>query len=157
MDKSKYVWDHFEETFAAISVLIMAIINFSNVVGRFVFNKSFAWADELTLVLFLWATMLGAAMVFKRGGHFSMGLLSESGSRTRRIVLAVIILIANVGFSVLVMATGVKMVTNQIEFHGLLPAMHISQAFQGFAIPVGGFFMIIRSIEGFVLMLKKEE
>lgn len=57
----KYVWDHFEETIAAVIILIMAIINFMNVVGRFVLQHSLAWADELTLLLFLWATMMGAA------------------------------------------------------------------------------------------------
>ena len=152
----KYIWDHFEETIAAVIILIMAIINFMNVVGRFVLKHSLAWADELTLLLFLWATMMGAAIAFKRGSHFNMGLLSESGGRTRHIILATAILVFNVLFSVLVMVTGVKMMLNQISFNGILPTLHIPQAIQGAAVPVGAFFMIIRSVEGCFETLKKE-
>ena len=151
----KYVWDHFEETIAAVIILIMAIINFMNVVGRFVLQHSLAWADELTLLLFLWATMMGAAIAFKWGSHFNMGLLSESGGKTRHIVLATAIMIFNVLFSVLVMVTGVKMVLNQISFNGILPTLQIPQAIQGAAVPVGAAFMIIRSVEGFIETLKK--
>lgn len=152
----KYVWDHLEETVAAVIILIMAIINFANVVGRFLFRHSLAWADELTLLLFLWATMVGAAIAFKRGSHFNMGLLSESGGRTRHIILGTAILIFNVLFSVLLLVTGIKMVTNQISFNGILPTLHIPQAIQGAAVPIGAFFMIIRSIEGFLATVRKE-
>ena len=85
-----------------------------------------------------------------------MGLLSESGGRTRHIILGTAILIFNVLFSVLLLVTGIKMVTNQITFNGILPTLHIPQALQGAAVPVGAFFMIIRSIEGFLVALKKE-
>ena len=154
MDKKgfKYVWEHLEETAAAVIILIMAVINFANVVGRFVFRHPLAWADELTLLLFLWATMAGAAIAFKRGSHFNMGLLSESGGKTRHIILGTVILIFNVLFSI----TGIKMVTNQISFNGILPTLHIPQALQGAAVPIGAFFMIIRSVEGFLATLRKE-
>lgn len=152
----KYIWDHLEETIAAIIILIMALINFINVVGRFAFKHPLAWADELTLLLFLWATMMGAAIAFKRGSHFNMGLLSESGGKTRHIVLGAIILIFNVLFSVLVMITGVKMTLNQISFNGILPTLQIPQAIQGVAVPIGALFMIIRSFEAFLETLKKE-
>ena len=82
-----------------------------------------------------------------------MGLLSESGGRTRHIILATAILVFNVLFSVLVTVTGVKMMLNQISFNGILPHAHIPQAIQGAAVPVGAFFMIIRSVEGFFLRL----
>ena len=155
MNKLKYLWDHLEETIAAVIVLVMAILNFSNVIARFVFDQPFPWADELTLMLFLWATMMGGATAFKRGSHFNMGLLSEGGSATRKIILAVIILVFNVLFSLLVFTTGIKMVTNQISFRGIIPTLQISQAYQGMAIPVGAFFMMIRSAEGFFATLKK--
>lgn len=151
----KYVWEHLEETIAAVIILIMALINFANVVGRFLFKHSLPWADELTLLLFLWATMVGAAIAFKRGSHFNMGLLSESGGRTRHIILGAAILIFNVLFSLLLLVTGIKMVTNQISFNGILPTLHVPQALQGAAVPVGAFFMIIRSVEGFLVTLKK--
>lgn len=155
-NRLKYIWDHLEETVAAVIILVMAIVNFANVVGRFLFKHSFAWADELTLLLFLWATMVGAAIAFKRGSHFNMGLLSEYGGRTRHIVLAACVLIFNVLFSVILLVTGIKMVTNQISFNGILPTLHAPQALQGAAVPIGAFFMIIRSVEGFFETLKKE-
>ena len=85
-----------------------------------------------------------------------MGLLSESGGRTRHIILGAVILIFNVLFSILLFVTGIKMVTNQLSFNGILPTLHIPQAVQGAAVPVGALFMIIRSVEGFLATLRKE-
>ena len=85
-----------------------------------------------------------------------MGLLSESGGKTRHIILGTVILIFNVLFSILLFVTGIKMVTNQISFNGILPTLHIPQALQGAAVPIGAFFMIIRSVEGFLATLRKE-
>ena len=84
-----------------------------------------------------------------------MGLLAESGGRTRHILLAAVSLIFNLLFSALVLATGIKMMLNQISFNGILPTLHIPQTIQGAAVPVGAVFMIIRSVENFLETLKK--
>lgn len=157
MRKVKWIWNNFEEVLAAIIVLVMAIVTFINIVGRFIFKHSFSWADDLTMMLFLWTTMLGAAIAFKYGKHFNMGLLGEHGGKKRHITLAVVSLVANVLFSAGVFYLGILMVQNQLTYEGIIPTLHISQAWQGIAIPFGAFFMIIRSVEGFLNTLKKEE
>lgn len=156
MGKFKWILKNFEEIAAAVIMLVMAAVIFINIVGRFIFKHPFPWADELTMMLFLWATMLGAAMAFKHGKHFNMGLLSEGGGKRRHIVLAVISLLANLVFCVIILYMGALMVKNQIAFKGILSTLHISQAWQGLAIPVGAFFMIIRSIESVLNTVKEE-
>lgn len=155
--KGKLIWDHLEEIIAALVILVMAIVNFANVIGRFVFSHALPWADELTLMLFLWATMFGGAVAFRHGSHFNMGLLAEGGGKKRRIFLAAVSMICCVAFSTLVLVLGIKMVSNEIAFKGMLTTLHISQAYQGMAIPVGAVFMIIRSVENFITAIKKEK
>ncbi len=156
-NKALSFWDHFEELLAAIVLLIMAVANFANVIGRFVFSHALPWADELTLMLFLWASMLGGAAAFRRGVHFNMGLLAEGGGKKRRLFLAAVSLVCCLAFSALVFVLGVKMVMNQIAFKGMLTTLHISQAYQGLALPVGALFMMIRCVECFLDAVKREK
>ena len=46
--------DNIEETFIAITLGLMTIITFANVVARYVFNDNILWALEVTVVLFAW-------------------------------------------------------------------------------------------------------
>lgn len=48
-----------------------------NVVGRYVFNFSLAWADELSRFLFIWIIFIGAALAYFRDEHIAVGYLVE--------------------------------------------------------------------------------
>ena len=55
------------------AIMIAAVlINFANVVGRYVFLRPLAWAEETMQFLNIWAVMLGAAVVTRNGGHLKM-------------------------------------------------------------------------------------
>ena len=44
--------EHIEESFIAITLSLMTLITFANVVARYVFNSNILWALELTVILF---------------------------------------------------------------------------------------------------------
>lgn len=60
---------------AMLSVLVFTVG--ANVVGRFVFNSSLAWADELSRFVFIWVIFLGAALAYFRDEHISVNILEE--------------------------------------------------------------------------------
>jgi TRAP-type C4-dicarboxylate transport system permease small subunit len=55
-----------EKLIALVLTLIVALI-FSNVVGRYVLHASFAGAEELSRLLFVWLLFLGAIPTLRRG------------------------------------------------------------------------------------------
>jgi len=67
--------ENVEETFIAITLGIMTIITFANVVARYVFNSNILWALELTLVLFAWLGLVGAAYGIKKRFHIGVDVI----------------------------------------------------------------------------------
>jgi TRAP-type transport system small permease protein len=63
-----------EKIMALILIVIVALI-FSNVVGRYALGTSFAGAEELSRLLFVWLVFLGAILALRRGAHLGMTLI----------------------------------------------------------------------------------
>jgi TRAP-type C4-dicarboxylate transport system permease small subunit len=66
--------------FKSLLVILFCVLIFTvgaNVVGRFIFNFSLAWADELSRFLFIWMIFIGAALAHFRDEHIAIGYLVE--------------------------------------------------------------------------------
>lgn len=61
-----------EETLIALLLGLMTAITFANVIARFVFNSNILWALELTVFLFAWLVLLGAAYAVKTHAHLGV-------------------------------------------------------------------------------------
>ena len=69
------LFDYFEEFMLFIIMAAMIVMNFLNVLFRFLLPQSpFSYTEELTLLLFVWATMIGIACGLKRGSHTGMSV-----------------------------------------------------------------------------------
>lgn len=79
--------------FKTLLVVLLVVLIFAvgaNVAGRYLFNFSLAWADELSRFLFIWIIFVGAALAYFRGEHISVDYLVEK--LPNRVALAVSIL-----------------------------------------------------------------
>jgi TRAP-type transport system small permease protein len=61
----------------AIAFLFAVGLNFTNVVGRYVFGRSILWADEVQVFIMIAFTFLGAAVVAWRRQHLRMDVLAR--------------------------------------------------------------------------------
>lgn len=64
--------------FKVLMVVMLCVLVFTvgaNVIGRFVFNYSLGWADELSRFVFIWLIFVGAALAYFRGQHISVDYL----------------------------------------------------------------------------------
>lgn len=76
-----------EETLIALLLGLMTIITFANVIARFVFNSNILWALELTVFLFAWLVLLGAAYAVKAHAHLGVdAIVNMLNPRARRAV-----------------------------------------------------------------------
>jgi len=59
---------------AAVSLAVMAILVFGNVVLRYVFNSGITWSEEMSRFLFVWMTFLGAISALKDNEHLGVDI-----------------------------------------------------------------------------------
>jgi TRAP-type C4-dicarboxylate transport system permease small subunit len=57
---------------------------------RYVFDRPLAWTEELSRYLFIWLSLIGAALAFQRGSHFLFDqLVGGLSGRIRTVVTTV--------------------------------------------------------------------
>ncbi len=64
--------DRFESFALAALLAVMTVVTFVQVVARYVFNDSFTWALELTVVCFAWLIFLGISYGIRIGSHIGV-------------------------------------------------------------------------------------
>ena len=82
--------DKIEETFIAVLLGLMTAITFANVVARYGFNSNILWALELTVFLFGWLVLFGAAYAVKKGIHLGVDVIINMVQEPTRRVLGLI-------------------------------------------------------------------
>jgi TRAP-type C4-dicarboxylate transport system permease small subunit len=71
----------------ATALAALVGICFVQVVARYIFNASFSWAEEVSIVLMVWATWGGASIAVKEGSHLRILIIVERVKRRTRLAL----------------------------------------------------------------------
>lgn len=61
----------------ALGFLFSILLNFSNVVGRYLFGRSILWGDEVQVFIMIAMTFLGVVVVTWRRAHLRMDVLAR--------------------------------------------------------------------------------
>lgn len=132
-------WMLFQFSTAALGALV--VICFAQVVARYILSASFSWAEEVSILLMVWATWSGACLAVKRKLHLSILIIvdrfSPETQRVLRFVLngLAILFLAYIAFTSKVIIEGMA---NMTFFS--LPSMPMSVMY--FSIPFGSILMI---------------
>ncbi len=147
--------DNFEEYAIVAMMAYMTIMNFLNVAFRYVASTSFSFTEELTVTVFVWVTMFGIAVGFKRNAHLGMSFFVDKFHGKAKMVLVLISGVMCFLFMGILLIYGIEMVQGQAEMGGTTPVLGMPQTVQGLSIPVGAFFVLIHIIEANYVELKK--
>jgi len=120
----------------ACGVLMAAIatVVFLQVFTRYVLAYPWGWPEEFARILFVWVALLGAALAFRRAGHFSIDALTHLLPALLRRPLAVAMRVSLLGFLLLVAYLGLQATLRVQE--QLTTAMEISMSWGYAAVPV---------------------
>lgn len=77
------------EWILGLGLILTIVLNFTNVIGRYVFNKSILGAEEVQVFALIWMAFLGTAVVTWRNMHLRMDALSNRFPRKVRSALRV--------------------------------------------------------------------
>jgi TRAP-type transport system small permease protein len=71
----------------ALAFIVAVLLNFANVVGRYLFGLSLLGSDELQVFIMIGMTFLGAAVVSRRNMHLRMDVLVRYLPRRLQLLL----------------------------------------------------------------------
>jgi tripartite ATP-independent transporter DctM subunit len=129
---------------AALLVLAEICVLFAGVTARYLFHAPLVWSDELASILFLWLSMLGAAVALRRGEHMRMTALVNHVQPATRAMLDALALAASLAFLALVAWPAIDYAHE--ESFIVTPALEISNAWRAAAIPAGIGLMIAMAL-----------
>ncbi|HEY4440308.1 MAG TPA: TRAP transporter large permease subunit [Candidatus Elarobacter sp.] len=132
------------EPIAALLVVVEIGILAAGVFTRYVMRQPLVWTDELGTILFLWLTMFGAVVAYRRNEHIRLSvLLRRASPRVRQILETVGSVITAIFVIELMPATFRFFVQEQID---LTPALSIPTSYVILAIIIGLVLILILSL-----------
>lgn len=97
------IGDTIEETFMAVTLALMTLITFANVVARYIFNSNILWALETTVFLFAWLVLIGVSYGIKKRFHIGVDVVVNMLPAGARKVCALIAAACCLAFAVLML------------------------------------------------------
>ncbi len=95
--------DTIEETFIAVTLGLMTLITFANVVARYVFNSNILWGLEVTVFLFAWLVLIGASYGVKKSFHIGVDVVVNMLKPQARKAVTLAACVACILFAVLLL------------------------------------------------------
>ena len=138
-----------------IMMAYMTIMNFLNVVFRSVASMSFSFTEELTVTVFVWVTMFGIALGFKKNAHLGMSYFVDHFHGKAKAALVIFSGLCSLALMGGLVVYGIEMVDGQIMMGSTTPVLGIPQDVHGLSIPVGAFFVCIHILEATIIEAKK--
>ena len=114
----------------ALSVLIMVTV--SSVFMRYVVQKPFGWSEEVSLVLFVWLVMSGAAIADE---HVSIDIFIMKMPVKHRLIIKCIELFITIFSFLVIIYLSIKLMVGAWE--KVTPILYVPYTFIDLAIPVG--------------------
>ena len=78
------------ENVAAAMIAVMFVAFIIQIVFRYLFNFPIGWSSELTVIMWLWLVLWGAAFVVRESDEIRFDLLSGAMGRRTRIAMGII-------------------------------------------------------------------
>ena len=132
---------------------VIAIVIPYEVFGRYVLANMSIWSGEVATFSLVWASMLGAAVGLKKGYQVGMSFVLEKvPPRVAWIMQAIGFIFMFLFLSLMVYYGADQTIGNHAQRS---PAMQIPMSYPYAALPLGFFFMLLMTLEDFILFLRQ--
>jgi TRAP-type C4-dicarboxylate transport system permease small subunit len=140
---------------AVAGLLLIVLVVFYQVFGRYVLNSPPTWAENVALVLVLYVTLIAAAVGVRDAGHIGMeSLLILAPDKLReRIELLIHGLVALFGLAMAY--NGVILGLSVMNYK--IPNLGISEGVRYVPLVLSGVLIVLFSIEHIIALLRNEE
>jgi TRAP-type C4-dicarboxylate transport system permease small subunit len=114
LKKLAHVYDKLEEYALVYALMCAVVICTAQVIGRYVFNHSISWSEELSKYIFVWLIWLGTSYAAKNNQHIYMEFLIDKMKGRVRTAFDILIKLIWIGFCVFLLVNGIEVVQSLI-------------------------------------------
>jgi TRAP-type C4-dicarboxylate transport system permease small subunit len=133
----------------ALLVLAMTGATLAQVIARYAFNEPLIWSEEAARYLFVWVSLLGAALATREGTHYVLDALVQRFPRAGRLAARAAAFVVSAGFLAILVRTGMNETAQaSLQDSATLP---IGMALPYAAIPVGAALMLFHLLAGLLI------
>jgi TRAP-type C4-dicarboxylate transport system permease small subunit len=139
---------------ACVSLGIVSVLGFLQVLTRFVINQPLTWSEVLIRLLIIWMVMLGAVVAFREGAQISLDFMFRKSGRFQRPLHFLISAVCITYLCVLIRYGCELAWRTRFQEIGSMEFLPMSVGYA--AIPVGAVFSIIAVVANFLDPRRKE-
>lgn len=140
----------------AVVMLIVIIVSVQyQVVGRYVFNDTPTWAEDLALQLVLYLTALAVAVGVRDAGHIGLESLVALLPEGLRLKVELLIHALTALFGAIMAWSGWQWAV--LKWSDLKPMLHVPVGMDYLALVIAGVLIVLFSIEHILALLRNED
>lgn len=136
-----------EDWVGAVLMALLALITFANVVVRYLSDQSFAWTEELSVVLMVMLAMASAGAAIHRNTHVRIEALVEGAPPARVRVLEGIAALATVIAFLLLAGLGGRLAWDDYRYDVTTPGIGLPQWWYTVWLPVLSVTLAARAMQ----------
>jgi|SRR5690625_3017504 len=136
-----------------LMLLGMTVVLFAQITFRYFFHIPFVWSEELAIILMLWLTFLGTAVLMETDEHISIDFFIELFPSVAQHVIELLSEVFVFLFNIGLVYGGYLVVMGTRG--SITPGMKISVAWHYGGVVVGGVLLVLVSIERLLRVIKK--
>ena len=103
-----------------------------------------AFTEELTLYMFVWATMLGVSLAFKHGANMDVSLLYDRFPKAVRKYLYIFLMLMSIIFFLTLMYWGYVEVCDEMQMGVITEAMGLPVCYFTVSMPILSILTVVR-------------
>lgn len=134
------------EAVVALLVGLMVIAVSCNVIARYFLKVGLIWAEEFSMLLFIWVVFLGAYIALRGKAHLALTFIVRRLPRKVRRIQRLIVLVLVGVFLAVVTIGGWQLVSGVIALDQRTALLRISSAWSLASVPVSAALMLIEVI-----------
>lgn len=138
-----------ERILIIVSIILSAGLALNMIVAvffRYALSKPIFWADELSLILFVWITFLGGCLALKKSEMPAVTLIIDRLNLGFRLIFSILIHITVITFSVIIAYYSYTWITSPSVMNMISSTLRISMMWIYLILPITMVCMIIFSI-----------
>jgi TRAP-type C4-dicarboxylate transport system permease small subunit len=149
--------DRLEEGACVLLLAVMTAVALLNVVTRYLIRYSLAFTEEVVVSLFVWLTLLGTSIAFRKGMHLGFTWVVERMPRGLQRCAIWLSAALALGLFTTVIYFGVGQIRTERQLGTTSEALAVPQWWYTAGIPVIGALILIRIVQGAVRAQRKLE
>src|SRR5207302_151901 len=120
-----------------VLVFLLTAVTFAQVAARYVLGDPLIWSEEAARYLFVWVSMIGAALAIREGGHFGLDIRRAPAWKP---VLGPLVTLVTTVFLLILLKTGIDETNLAAMQFAMTFPMRMQWAY--LALPIGAGLML---------------